>query len=74
MSRFNDDLHGVGDFPEWRPYSSVQLIGKLGIRDLGLAEQRAAIAEWLADNEPTSKLLVSLEVDRLIDSSHHSAA
>lgn len=74
MSRFNDDLHGVGDFPGWRPYSSAQLIGKLEIRDLGLAEQRAAIAEWLTDNEPTSKLLASLEADRLIDPPCHSAA
>jgi hypothetical protein len=74
MSRFNDDLHGISDSPEWRPYSSAQLIGKLGIRNQGLAEQRAAIAEWLADNEPTPKLLASLRADHLIARQHHSAA
>lgn len=74
MSRFNDDLHGIGDFPGWRPYSSAQLIGKLQIRGKDLAEQRAAIAEWLAVNEPHPKLLASLEAARLIDPPHHSAA
>lgn len=74
MSRFNDDLHGIGDFPEWRPYSSAQLIGKLQVGGRELAEQRAAIADWLAVNEPHPKLLASLEVARLIDPPHHSAA
>lgn len=74
MSRFNDDLHGIGDFPEWRPYSSAQLIGKLQIGGRELAEQRAAIADWLAVNEPHPRLLTSLETARLIDPPYRSAA
>lgn len=74
MSRFNDDLYGISDHPEWRPYSSIQLIGKLGIGGLPLAKQRSAIADWLTDNEPAPKLLTSLRSDGLIDSPHHSAA
>lgn len=80
MSRFNDDLHGISDSPEWRPYTSVQLIGKLdriGKLDLqrsSMAEKRAAVADWLADNDAPPRLLASLEADLLIDPLHHSAA
>ena len=80
MSRFNDDLHGIGDFPEWRPYTSVQLVGKLdmiGKLDLdrsSLADKRAAVADWLAVNDAHPKLLASLEADHLIDPPSHSAA
>jgi hypothetical protein len=74
MSRFNDDLHGIGDFPEWRPYSSAQLIGKLELRGTCRSEQRAAIARWIADNDAHPKLLASLEADHFIDPPNHSAA
>ena len=74
MSRFNDDLHGIGDFPEWRPYSAFQLIGKLGIGGRGLVEQRTEITKWLAANEPHPKLLASLEAEQLIDPQRHSVA
>ena len=74
MSRFNDDLHGISDDPEWRPYSSAQLIGKLKLRDKMPSEKREAIARWLADNDANPKLLASLEADRLIGPPNHSAA
>lgn len=80
VSRFNDDLHGISDSPEWRPYTSVQLIGKLhriGKLDLqhsSMADRRAAVADWLAANDAPPRLLASLEADRLIDSPNHSAA
>jgi len=80
MSRFNDDMHGISDSPDWRPYTSVQLIGKLdriGKLDLqrsSLADKRAAVADWLADNDAPPKLLASLEAERLIDPPNYSAA
>lgn len=74
MSRFTDDLHAIGDFPEWRPYTAFQLIGKLDIGGIPLGEQRSAIASWLATNAAAPELLASLEAERLIDPPHHSAA
>lgn len=80
VSRFNDDLHGISDSPEWRPYTSVQLIGKLhrigqlDLRRSSMADKRVAVADWLANNDAPPRLLASLEADRLIDSPNHSAA
>lgn len=74
MSRFTDDLHAIGDFPEWRPYTAFQLIGKLDIGGMPPREQRAAVASWLVTNEPAPELLASLEAERLIDPPRHSAA
>lgn len=71
MTSYNRFLDGVEFLPpgsDRTPYTPSQLLGRLGVRDAPKQSQRAAVAAWLQENEPTPLLGRFLADDGLIES------